>query len=91
MRFDRFTITKTVKETVDIVTGKVLDVQILHQDTNLKSILRSMGFQFDRNGNNPYYSKALRFQRQGLALHEVIHKILLELEDSIQLPKEVKA
>jgi hypothetical protein len=91
MRFNKFTITKTVKETICIATGEVLDVQILHQDTNLKSILRNMGFKFDGCGNNPYYSKALRLQRKGLALHEVIHKILLELEDKIKLQEEVSA
>lgn len=90
MRFDKLTITKTVQETVDIATGNIIETKALHQETTLKSILRNMNFLFDKSGNNPYYSKALRLQKKGLALHEVIHKILLELEENIQLPEEDK-
>jgi hypothetical protein len=78
MRYKTFKTVKTVKETIDIETGEVLEVQTLHHDTNLKSILRDMGFLFDKSGNNPFYSKVLRLKKKGLPLHEVFHTILLE-------------
>jgi hypothetical protein len=91
MRYTTFKTIKTIEETVEVASGEVLGTRVLHEESNLKNILRNMGFIFDRSGNNPFYSKALRLQRKGLILHEVIHKILLDLEEKIKLPEEIEA
>jgi hypothetical protein len=89
MRYTTYKTVKTIEEKVDIASGKVLETRTLHQECNLKNILRNMGFIFDRSGNNPFYSKALRMQRKGFLLNEVIHEILLQLEESSKLPEGV--
>lgn len=89
MRYTTYKTIKTIEEKVDVASGKVIETRTLHEESNLKNILRNMDFTFDKSGNNPFYSKALRMQRKGFPLHEVIYKVLLQLEESIKLPEGV--
>jgi len=71
----KYTIIKTLKQNVSATTGKVLEETII-SSTPLKSVFKALGFSFDRNNYNKYYTRSLRLLNSGLVLEDIITKIV---------------
>jgi hypothetical protein len=81
MDFNSYTVDRVVRDTIDIATGKVVDTAILHNKSNLKGILETLGFIFDENKNNPYYRKALKLMQEGKSQELAINLIMKQLKE----------
>jgi len=71
----KYTIIKTLKQTVSATTGKVLEETVI-SCTALKAVFKALGFTFDRNNYNKYYKRSLRLLNSGMALEDIITKII---------------
>ena len=80
MNFNSYKIDRVIRETINLDNGEVVNTIVLHNKSNLKGILESLGFVFDDNKNNPYYRKALKLIKDGATQEEAINLIMKDLK-----------
>ena len=84
MNFNSYEVDRVIRESINIDNGEVVNTIVLHNKSNLKGILESLGFIFDENKNNPYYRKVLKLVKDGISQEMAINLIMKDLKKEIQ-------
>lgn len=85
MNINSYTVDRVIRETINIDNGEVVNTIILHNKSNLKTILESLGFIFDANKNNPHYRQALKLIKDGTSQEMAINTIMKQLKKEVTI------
>lgn len=83
MNCNSYKVDRVIRETINLDNGEVVSTIVLHNKTNLKSILESLGLVFDNNKNNPYYRKALKLIQNGASQEAAISLIMKDQKKEV--------